>query len=238
MELKNISQAELDEILKQHYVWFKSDGSKGHRAVLSYTDLWGANLRNADLWNANLYGADLCGADLQSADLRGADLEEADLQGADLSGADLWRANLYGADLQGANLQEANLQYTSLQGADLWKAALQGAKMDSTTKGINNQCPKTGYFVGYKKAFSKDRKPLLVTLEIPKDAERSNSTSEKCRCSKAKVLSITTINTGKHQEVAYGHFDGNFKYQVGKTVVPDEWDSRFWKNALMGFISL
>ena len=284
MGLKNISQAELDEILKQHYVWLKSDGSKGYQADLIYTDLSGinlrgTNLRDADLWGANLQEADLQGANLQEADLeyadlQGANLQEADLEyadlhgvnlhgadlrdtelhGADLHGADLWGANLQHAELQGANLEGANLQGTDLKKAGLQNANLHGAnlqytdlqyarleytnldtaKMDDTTKGINGWCPKTGSFVGYKKSVNIDHEPLLVTLEIPEDAERSSATGKKCRCSKAKVISIEDSDTGKHQEVAYGVYDDSFEYQVGKTVVPDEWDSQFWKEFTHG----
>ena len=125
MGLKNISQAELDEILKQHHVWLKSDGSKGHRADLSYTDLSGINLRGADL-----HGADLCGADLQGTDLEGTDLEGADLHGADLTNADLWEAKLQRAELQGANLHGADLRGTDLWGTDLWSTGLQGARLN------------------------------------------------------------------------------------------------------------
>jgi len=275
MELKRISQLELNKILKQHQKWLNSYYSKGYQADLSYTDLSGINLRDsnlqesnlhytnlmgADLYRANLHHADLSGADLSGANLYGADLRDADLQGADLRGADLeganlqetglqganlWSSDLHGAylqeaDLCGADLRNAELSYANLRGTNLWatdldKANLDNAKIDDNTKGINNQCPKTGSFIGYKKACNQDRVSiLLVTLEIPEDAKRSSSTGKKCRCSKAKVLSIEDIGYREPQDTAYGRYNTEFKYQTGKTVVPDEWDSQFWKECTHG----
>ena len=55
-------------------------------------------------------------------------------------------------------------------------------------------------------------KNRIVELEITEDALRSSATGRKCRCSKAKVLSITNIdgtnsNTNRWNECAPGiHF--------------------------------
>lgn len=137
MELKNISQAELDEKLKQHHVWLKSDGIKGHKVDLSYTnlsgmDLHGSNLRNANLYGANLRYANLQNANLRHADLEGADLQNANLQDADLYGADLSGTDLSGDDLSGANLWRADLHGADLSGANLWRANLHGADLSGT----------------------------------------------------------------------------------------------------------
>ena len=66
---------ELNEIIKDHALWFKHKGGK-----------W------AQLQEAQLQGADLRGAQLQEAQLRGAQLQGADLRGAQLKGAQLQRA--------------------------------------------------------------------------------------------------------------------------------------------------
>ena len=50
--MKNISQEELNKILRDHKLWLKGEGGK--RADLSYTNLRCANLSNANLSNANL----------------------------------------------------------------------------------------------------------------------------------------------------------------------------------------
>ena len=107
--------------------------------------------------------------------------ERANLYGANLYGADLYGADLYGADLYGANLTRANLY-----GANLYGANLTGA--DNLKLPI--AYPEEGSFIGFKKC----RDGLIVKLEIPEDALRCSATGRKCRCSKAKVLSITTVD--------------------------------------------
>lgn len=94
--MKNITEAELREVLEKHEKWLNNEGD-GNRAELGYTDLRGANLRGAELSYANLRGSDLIGADLSGADLSYIDLSYANLRGANLSGADLIGTNLSGA---------------------------------------------------------------------------------------------------------------------------------------------
>ena len=89
------SRSDLDEILKQHKLWLKSNGKSGSRA--------------------NLGGAILIGVDLVYEELSGADLSFADLSGAILIGADLSRTFLLGADLTGANFYYANLSEANFE---------------------------------------------------------------------------------------------------------------------------
>lgn len=87
-------------------------------------------------------------------------------------------------------------------------------------------CPKTGEFIGYKKV-SKNR---IIKLSIPADANRSSAFSEKCRCSKAIVIEIQDINGNKLEDrAAYGLFNSNFRYEVGKTILPDRFDTNRYK---------
>ncbi len=90
--------------------------------ILSFNDLFQANLRGADLeeadlGRANLQGTCLQGANLQKAYLRGADLRVADLEGANLRVAYLEGADLRGADLRGAYLRKANLKDALIENA-------------------------------------------------------------------------------------------------------------------------
>ena len=87
-------------------------------------------------------------------------------------------------------------------------------------------CPEEGSFIGFKKC--QDGK--IVKLKIPVDALRCSATGRKCRCSKAKVLSITNIDgTDANVGMAISKYDRNFIYKVGETIeVPnfntDRWD--------------
>ena len=166
--------------------------------------------------------ADLCWADLYCADLRGADLSSAHLYCADLRGADLYRANLSRADLYGADLCEADLYK-----ADLYKADLRGAKNVNCPL----TCPEKGSFIGFKKV----RGDYIVELEILADAMRSSATGRKCRCSKAKVVSITNPD-GSNTEVtsARSGMDYDFIYSVGEVVEVKDFDTNRWNECAPG----
>ena len=83
-EMKTYTEAELNEVLRNHKHWLLQDcdGWEKMRAYLTRADLTGAYLTRAYLTGADLSGAYLTRADLTRADLTGADLTGADLSGA------------------------------------------------------------------------------------------------------------------------------------------------------------
>ncbi len=163
---------------------------------------------------ADLYGADLCGADLR----------DADLYGANLCGANLCDADLRDADLYGANLCDANLCDADLRGANL-----RGVRYNEQTAYYAMQCPEKGAYIGYKKAEGK-----IVELEIQENAKRSSATTRKCRASKAKVLSITSIDGKEHFKKAKSSRDNSFVYRVGETVEVKDFDEDRWNECSTG----
>ena len=191
----------------------------------------GANLREADLRGAILREADLRGADLSGADIYKADLREAELIEANLRGA-----NLVSADLRWANLSEANLYRADLSGADLGGAKLSGAvlytaDLSRAKRDWSLVCQEKGSFIGYKKC----RNNLIVKLEIPEDAYRCSATSKKCRCSKAKVLSITNLDGSESKSgVAVSEYDSSFVYRIGETVEVTDFDQNRWNECSTG----
>lgn len=189
-----------------------------------------ANFRGANLKRANLIGADLRSANLGGADLRGADLKGADLKGADLRGADLGDANLIGANLIGADLGDAYLGDANLGGANLRGANLRGADYSEYTSFLASQCPIEGSFIGWKKCGG-----YIVKLKICEDAERSSSTSLKCRCSKAEVLEIQNLD-GSVADITEicSNYDKNFIYKVGETVEVKDFDKCRWNECSTG----
>ena len=214
--MKKYTELELKDILEKHFLWLKGDPN-GERAYLSGAYLSEANLREADLSMANLRRADLSGANLREVDLCGADLSEANLR----------EANLHGANLREADLSMANLSGANLIGSNLSRAYLHGSK------GINYpmNCPEKGSFIGFKKVSNN----LIVELEITEDALRSSATGRKCRCSKAKVLSITNIDgTDSNANYAVSLRDPAFVYTVGKTVEVPDFDINRWNECAPG----
>ena len=230
MELRRISKEKLAEVLREHKKWLDSNGEKGKRAYLSRANLSGADLSGASLLGANLSEADLSGANLSEADLFWANLFRANLSGADLSGADLSRANLLGVNLSGADLSGADLLY-----ANLCHTKLENVKYDDATQYFALQCPEKGEFVAYKKAYDSESKlPRIVKLLIPADALRSSATTKKCRCNKAKVLSITSLDDKKKYQKAFSRYDTTFTYKVGETVKVPDFNKDRWKECAPG----
>lgn len=136
------------------------------------------------------------------------------------SRANLRDANLSGADLSGANLRDANLR----------DANLRGAISDEYTAFFALQCPEKGAFVGYKRCGR-----YIVELEITKDALRSSATTRKCRCSKAKVISITNIDgTESGVESVPSNRDSNFIYRTGEIVSVPDFDECRWNECSTG----
>lgn len=232
---RSISKEELNNILEKHKMWLdnKPGGERAdlYKADLSGADLYKVNLRGANLHRANLGGANLGGANLYEsglirANLIGANLYEADLSEAYLNGADLSEANLSRAYLYKADLLYADLRGANLSGADLREANLSEAKLDWPLA-----CPEKDSFIGYKKC----RDNLIVKLEIPEDALRSSATTRKCRCSKARVLSITDLNGSEaNVEYAVSKHDSGFLYKVGDVVSVDDFDTNRWNECSTG----
>ena len=150
------------------------------------------------------------------ADLSWAVLCEADLRGADLSGA-----NLRGADLSKADLSKADLSWAVLCEADL-----RGAK----NLNFPIACPEKGTFTAFKKAGK-----YIIELEIPDDALRSSSTTRKCRCSKAKVASITNLDgTPSDVKSVASAYDSEFIYNLGEMVEVSNFDTNRWNECAPG----
>ena len=248
----------LKEVLELHKKWL--NGEKGGiRADLRGTDLSFADLSNANLSNADLRGAILIYADLNKANLRGADLSKADLKCADLSEADFKKADLRYSDLREANLSEADLSETNLReanlintklsyadlsnvdlrganlrGANLNEANLNGIKYNFLSMGLNLVCPEEGSYIGYKKAKNEYKEEVIIKLLITEDALRNSATTRKCRCSKAKILSITSVDKTKSFNEAYSNWDKTFIYRVGETVEVDDFDTNRWEECSTG----
>ena len=248
-----MTDKEIQIILNKHVEWLAE--RTGERAILKEANLEeanlkGANLKEANLKGANLKGANLEGANLEGADLRwvnldeanlrGVDLDEANLRGANLRGVDLERANLRGANLRGANLRGADLMWANLRGADLRGADLRGADLRGADLDEANlegaavnypiSCPEEGKFIGFKKAMGR-----IVKLEILSDAKRSSATGRKCRCDKAKVVSIEKKDGSEsHITEVCSSYDKEFIYRVGEVVSVDNFDENRWNECAPG----
>ena len=129
-------------------------------------------------------------------------------------------------------VEEAVRQGASLDGASLDGASLVGANLDGATNipYIPLACPSDGAFTGWKKVADK-----LVQLEIPADAKRCSATTRKCRCDKAKVIAVTSLD-GKTEftNVKNITYNPHIEYSVGCMVYPDSFDDNRWSECSHG----
>ena len=213
-------------------------GANLENTGLACVDFTGANISHANMSYANLRYAIMDGADLSGANMRysrfiyaslaNADMSMSDLQGAIFTAADLRGANLTCSDMSCAELEGANLTNADLKDANLKLADLTGVNLTNIKNlpDISMVCPETGLIICWKKALG----DFIIKLEIPEDAKRSSAIgSRKCRCNKAKVLSIEYLD-GTPAEVTSVHSKHypDFIYKVGETVeVPDFDENRF-----------
>ena len=197
------------------------------KANLAWANLVGANLKSAYLDNADLHRADFGSAYLVGAKLRCAKLEGANLIGANLIGANLEGTELLMANLSGANLKDANLKGSFIDCANLYEAGINGAQ---NIPYIPLACPSEGAFIGWKKVEGK----YLIKIQIPEDARRCSATTRKCRCDKALVLDITSLDGNEHyDEVTNTNYKKTI-YKVGEMVYPDSFDENRWNGCSHG----
>jgi len=140
--------------------------------------------------------------------------------------------NIYGQVLVDDNrstiaetLANAIIAKTNLRSADLRSAKNMSPSMVATFQFI----PPTGAFIAWKKGASGE----IVKLLIPANAKRSHGTERKCRASRAKVLAIYN-EKGINIKQCVSYHDPDFKYIVGKIVIPDSFSEDRWKTCEPG----
>lgn len=238
----------LKDILNQHKKWLKHEEG-GIRADLSNLDLNGVDFSGVDFRRAYFKCTNFTGSHFKESHFSGADFTRANFREAYFTGTDLVLSNLRetnfigaylkGINFTGANLAEslfsrANLNYVNFAGANLTDVKFKETNLShviysETTSFYNLQCPEKGSFIGFKKADDK-----IVELLITEDAKRSSATSRKCRCSKAKVLSITSADGTKEYKEVRSDRDENFIYKVGEIVRVDNFDEDRWNECSTG----
>ncbi len=117
----------------------------------------------------------------------------------------------------------------NLSGAILRGTKLSNTKLSEATVFLALQCPEKGSFVAFKKADE-----YIIELEILADAKRSSATSRKCRCNKAKVISITSVDETEEIEHIPSDYNNNFIYRVGEIVEVTDFEEDRWKECAAG----
>lgn len=139
-------------------------------------------------------------------------------------------ANMQHSWLIKCKLTDCNLRAANLTGATIEQCQFKDIKVNAYTQGYSLVCPEEGSFIGYKRC-----RDFIVKLFITKDALRSSATTRKCRCSKAKVLSITHLDGSDAGIVEVpSNYDSDFVYKVGKIVEVPTFDKNRWEECAEG----
>ena len=159
--------------------------------------------------------------------------------------------NLYSTDLSKGLFINCTLTNVKLINTNLSRVEIKDCKLDNIitnpfTSFYNLQCPEEGSFIGFKKAYiintmpnnktDLSELPVIVKLQITEDSLRSSSTSRKCRCSKAKVLSISYLDGTECPEdtIACSRYNNDFVYKVGEILEIKDFNKDRWKECANG----
>ena len=188
----------------------------------------------------NLRGADLSYLSFAHADLKGMDFSGAYFMSTFFGNVNLKDVRFNYAHLYTSSFHYSNLTDVDFRGADITDVSfnntrMDGIIMDETTSHYHMHCPEEGGFTGYKMAFNDKYHPYIVELKIPACALRSSATSNKCRCSEAKVMSITCLEgTDDGTDIVRSGRNPYFLYKAGETVKVDDFDENRWHECAPG----
>ena len=192
-------------------------------------------------------GLNLSGRDMTGLDLSRATFQDCDLNGTDFSGSKMDNVAFYRNDLRGMKLRGCLARGCSFRGQDMEGIDLSGANIyssvledavnqdkvlyDDATKWYKMSCPEEGPFVAWKCCTDL----RVVMLLVPADAKRCMATMETGRVSKAKVLTIKSIDETESFSWAQSTVDPDFYYEAGKWIEPaNGFQEDRWKDSSPG----
>lgn len=238
----------LKEIIDDHMTFLASNGRRGNLADLSsayisgvilpkYTNLSKANFNGATLnnviancckfdncsfRNANMLRCNFDDSSFSTSDLSYTKFEATSLCYTTILNATIINSNFYQCNLFAASFNNSNLEGTKFKICNLLRSHFCSVK---NMPNLPMACPTEGSFIGWKKVEHGYYK-YLIKLQIPASAKRSSAMSNKCRCSKAKVLGIYDLKGNKLRISSVTNFAycNETVYEVGKMVYPDSFD--------------
>lgn len=256
-EMRIITEEEFNEMLDKHECWLrKEEGGEKLRltnCILKkyLKEIKGRNLRYAEFYNCNIDSLKFLDCILQNTYFELCKIKYLFFKWCDISRSSFAKCKLlnnifYDDNLRlcifkESNLKECSFKDSNLSGVEIKKCELKNIITNNTTSFYNLQCPEEGSFIGFKKAYIEEKNgygseiPVIVKLEITEDSLRSSANSRKCRCSKAKVLSISYLDGREcNDKIAHSAYDNNFTYKVGETLEIDNFDKDRWNECSIG----
>ena len=219
----------MSEFTAREQLLYALEGAK------STGELTQVTMKNCDLSGIDFSNMDCSWWALTNCALDGCDFTDGAIahgrfENCSFRNARFVRCNMTGADLRGADLTNADIRGAELLSAWLEKAKLDGITDDENTRHYRMRCPEKGAFIGYKKGYEN----RMIMLLIPADAGRTCATNDACRCSKAKVLTITSVDFTERYSWANSYVDENFIYREGEWAIPDKFTEDRWVESTHG----
>lgn len=234
-----------------------------YKANFSLYHILGYDFHGADLSMAIMAGAYINDCNMRDVTLNGATITRTGIKNTDLAlshcidttfdTVHFYNVNFTDAQCCDSSFINDTFDFCNLKDTELMDARFLGCFFKGTSLGsalrcnIPMTCPDTGSFIGWKKAYVKSpdieslvkfnwerTTEVIVKLEIQEDARRSSAGSRKCRCDKAKVLSITSLDGIREYDTAYSFHDASFVYRVGETVSVDNFCTNRWNECAAG----
>lgn len=174
-------------------------------------NLDGWNLSNIDFSGSDFNNVILDNVNLDHSNLHKTWFTDCSMRGTKLTNADVTEAGMRSLDLSGSDFSGSNFHRTLFE-----YATLDDIVDDENTKYYRMACPEEGPFIAWKCC----TELRVVQLLVPADARRVSATGDTCRCDKAKVLSIKSIDESISYTWAQSTVDPDFYYEVGKWVEP------------------
>lgn len=217
--------------------WLRKKHLTESNVYFSFASLFRLDLSDCNFSGIEFISTNFDGCYMNSACFIGASFIDckftcASFVKCDFRNATFKSCNMMNARISGTNFTGADFGESCFTNADILKGNRFGnVKMLST--GLHQVCPDTGAFDAWKYVPS-DGVDYLIHLRIPEDAKRSSATSRSCRCSKAMVISITDIRTGKAVNSVVNMNLARCVYQTGKMVKADAFDKNRWNESSHG----
>lgn len=229
--------------------------AKLNKCILNNVNLYNSNLSDANLSHSkitntkftvslmtnakfnytfikrsNFYSCNLFGSYVNASNFENCNFERTTLTNINFCNCIFKQCNLSMSTLSYSNMSSSKFIETNIKYAILLNTILPDLKYNSII-GFNDECPKEGSFIGWKKCYDNNNNFYIVKLEILTNAKRGSGTSTKCRCDKAKVLDILNIITLKSESEnineVHSMYDPDFIYKIGNIIEVKDFDDDF-----------
>lgn len=229
-----ITEEEFSSAYYYHQEWL-AGSLEGKRMEFENRDFSDLKLNGLNLSFSSLKHNFFRDVSAQKTNFRGADLSQSQFIGTDLREADFSYADFSNCRLKGCVITAAIFDNTTAAGTNFFDGVfknclIKNSQLFRKTQSYPISCPEKGSFIGFKKAEN-----CVVELLIPEDAKRSSAFGRKCRCDKAKVLSISNLDgTPAGKLFVKSDYDPNFIYLIGETVEVTNFDEDRWNECSNG----